>query len=256
MNQQPPHTLKPKQTDILYLLYKFRFLNRIQIQTLLKHKYYSRITTWLNDLTKHKYINCEFNRTIGNKPSVYCLGTAGRKELLGKENIKNHLLERVYQEKKASPQFKIRAMMIVDIYISLLDLTQENKAKLTFLTETDMTGMKYLPLPHPHAFFSIEQEKVKKRYFLEVFDEQTSTKWLYKRVQQFFHYYEEHYWQDHNKNPFPEILFVYCDLDTKKELEKFIKRKLDEFENISFSLTSWEQIKLNGLRKDILYKIL
>lgn len=255
MNQQPQQTLKTKQTDILFLLYKFRFLNRIQIQTLLKHKNHSRIITWLNDITKYKYINCEFSRTIGNKPSVYCLGTKGRKELLDKENIKNHLLERVYQEKKASTQFKTRSMLIADIYISLLKLTEKNKAKLTFLTETDMSGMNYLPLPHPHAFFSIEQEKVKKRYFLEVFDEKVSSKWIFKRVQQYFHYFEENYWQDHNKNPFPEILFVYCDLDTKKELEKFIKRKLDEFENISFSLISWEQIKLNGLRKDALYRV-
>lgn len=255
MNQQPQHILKPKQTNILYLLYKFRFLNRIQIQTLLKHKYYSRITLWLNDLTKYKYVSCEFNRTIGNTPSVYSLGTKGRKELLGQKNIKNHLLERVYQEKKASPQFKSRSMRIADIYISLVNLTEKNKAKLTFLTETDMSGVKYLPLPRPHAFFSIEQEKAKKRYFLEVFDERVSNKWLFKRVQQYFHYFEENYWQDHNKNPFPEIIFVYCALDTKKELEKFIKRRVDEFEGISFSLASWEDIKRRGLNKEILYKV-
>lgn len=255
MNQQPPRILKPKQTDILYLLYKFRFLNRIQIQTLLKHKYYSRITTWLNDLTKYKYINCEFSRTIGNKPSVYCLGTNGRKELLNKENIKNNLLERVYQEKKSSLQFKTRSMMIANMYISLLGLTEKNKAEFTFLTETDMTGMKYLPLPHPHAFFSIKQEDIKKRYFLEVFGEKASNKWLFKRIQQYFHYFEENYWQDHNKNPFPEILCVYCDIDTKNELEKFIKRRIDEFEDISFSLASWEDIKRQGLSKGVLRRI-
>jgi hypothetical protein len=44
----PP--LTPKQQEILKLLYKYKFLNRTQIQTLLSHKDKRRIITWLKDL--------------------------------------------------------------------------------------------------------------------------------------------------------------------------------------------------------------
>ena len=247
--------LKQKQIDILMLLYKFRFLNRSQIQILLNHKYHSKTLSWLNELAKDKYVVRDYNRTLAGKPAVYFLGTNGRKELIGKENIKASLLDRVYQEKRTSLVFRNHCMLIADIYISLLELTQKYDGKLKFFTKTDLTDIKYLMFPHPDAYFSIEEKTITKRYFLEVFDEYPSPKWLYKRVQQYFYYYSQNFWQDHNKHPFPEIIFAYHDPSTKKDLEKMIKERLEDDENISFFLTSWEQIKLNGLRKDTLYKV-
>lgn len=247
--------LKDRQLQILMLLYRFRFLNRTQIQKLLNHKNHTLVIHWLNELVKTKHIVSEFKRQLGNVPTVYFLGTSGRKELLKRVDIKQKLLKRVYQEKKASLVFRNRCMAVADIYISLLSLTQKNKAILSFYTTVDLTDMKYLPLPHPDAFFSIQQIIVKKRYFIEVFDSQASEKWLYKRVQQYFNYFEENYWQDHNKNPFPEIIFVYHDLKTKGYLEKLIKRRLEEFEDLSFALASADAISQKGISKEILYKV-
>jgi hypothetical protein len=48
--------ITPKQQEIPKLIYKFRFLNRIQIQTLLNHKYHKRIIDWLNDLVGKEYL--------------------------------------------------------------------------------------------------------------------------------------------------------------------------------------------------------
>ena len=88
-----------------------------------------------------------------------------------------------------------------------------------------------------------------------MFNPQVSEKWLYKRVKQYFKYYEEQYWQDHNKNQFPEIIFVYFDEKTKKTLIKYIQKSLDYEENINFSLTSVEEIKTKGISKEVLQKI-
>lgn len=247
--------LKDKQTEILLNLYRFRFLNRNQIQRLLNHKKHNRIIKWLNELTKEKYVIQEFERKIGAIPSVYCLGTNARKELKKRKEIKEKLLERVYQEKNSSPEFKAHNMAIADIYLSLIDLTKKHDAKLTFYTTVDLTDMKYLVLPHPDAYFSIQQKEMTKRYFLDVFNLNASEKWLFKRVKQYFKYYEEDYWQDHNKNPFPEIIFVCFDEKTKKNLIKNIKKGLEDEENLKFSLTTVEEIKNKGLNKDILYKI-
>lgn len=51
-----------KQTEILNLIHKYRFLNRIQIQTFLNHKNKKNINTWLNDLNEKKLI-----KTVGSK---------------------------------------------------------------------------------------------------------------------------------------------------------------------------------------------
>lgn len=247
--------LKDRQLEILMLLYRFRFLNRIQIQKLLNHKNHTLVIHWLNELVKTKHIVSEFKRQLGNVPSVYSLGTNGRKVLLNRTDIKKKLLKRVYQEKKASSSFKSHCMAVADIYLSLLTLVQNNNAKLSFYTTVDLTDMKYLPLPHPDVFFSIQQKEFTKRYFLDVFNPQASEKWLYKRVKQYFKYYEEQYWQDHNKNQFPEIIFVCFDEKTKKTLIKYIKKSLDYEENINFSLTSVEEIKTKGISKEILKRV-
>jgi len=48
--------ITPKQQEIPKLIYKFRFLNRLQIQTLLNHENKRRINSWLKDLSKKEYL--------------------------------------------------------------------------------------------------------------------------------------------------------------------------------------------------------
>jgi len=45
-----------KQQDILKHLYRYRFLNRIQIQALMGHKNNRRIAEWLKDLRDEQYL--------------------------------------------------------------------------------------------------------------------------------------------------------------------------------------------------------
>jgi len=175
--------------------------------------------------------------------------------LTGKDEIKEKILKRVYQEKKSSQAFKNHCMCVAGIFISLAKLTDSNKAKLTFYTNVDLTDIKYLPLPHPDAYFSIQQKESVKRYFLDIFNPGVSNKWIYKRIKQYFKYYDEDYWQEHNKNPFPEIIFVCFDEKTKKNLIKNIKKGLEDEENLKFSLTTVEAIKSKGLGKEILHKV-
>lgn len=254
MTNKPPK-LKDRQLEILMLLYRFRFLNRIQIQQLLNHKNHTLVIHWLNELKEQKYIVSFFKKELGNIPTVYCLGTKARKVLIGKDGIKDKLLKRVYQEKKSSQAFKNHCMTVADIYLSLIKLTQTNNAKLTFYTTVDLADIKYLPLPHPDSFFSIKQKEMIKRYFLDIFNTGVSNKWIYKRIKQYFKYYDENYWQDHNQNPFPEIIFVYYDLKTKKEMERIIRRNLEEEPSLLFSLVMFNDIKKKDIGKDVLYRI-
>ncbi len=45
-----------KQIEIIDLVYKFRFINRTQIQKILNHKDPRRINAWLKELVEYKYL--------------------------------------------------------------------------------------------------------------------------------------------------------------------------------------------------------
>ena len=59
----PP--LTTKQKHILTFIYRYRFLNRIHIQTLFAHKSPSLINEWLADLTTKKYLNIHIGSELG-----------------------------------------------------------------------------------------------------------------------------------------------------------------------------------------------
>jgi hypothetical protein len=68
-----------KQQEILKLLYKYRFLNRIQIQQLMNHKDKKRVIVWLRDLRKKQYIEWIYSTDFveKTKPAIYYLSLNG-----------------------------------------------------------------------------------------------------------------------------------------------------------------------------------
>ena len=92
----------PKQLNILLLLYRFRFLNRIQIQKLLNHKDPRRINTWLKDLTGKTIIGRHYSTKLkeNTKPAIYYLMTKSKSLLIDQNGVDNKLLlKRIYREK-------------------------------------------------------------------------------------------------------------------------------------------------------------
>ena len=72
--------ITPKQQEIPKLIYKFRFLDRTQIQSLLNHHYHKRIIDWLNDLSEKEYLeNLPKDNTFEqrSKPTIYRIGING-----------------------------------------------------------------------------------------------------------------------------------------------------------------------------------
>ena len=210
-------------------------------------------------MTKKRIIARDFSEKFGEntKPAIYCLDIKSKEILLKHKDFKTLFLHRIYDDKNSSRNFKNHCVLIADIYLSLLSLTKKNKTKLNFHTNIDLKGMQYMILSEPDAYFAITENKnLIKRYFLDIFDKSSSDKWSYKRVIQYFNYYSKNYWQDHNKNSFPEVILVFPNDKLKNNLEKFIKKKLmEEYADIPFYLSTWEEIKSQGINKDILYKV-
>lgn len=256
--------MKPQQKNILLLIYKFRFLNRSHIQTLLNHKQRNKIIIWLNELTEKKYLKRYYNQKFAGVPAAYSLGSMGRKYL--KENkdkladINEQLLDRVWRESKCTQKFKKHCMFIADIYISLLNLIKQidnGKGKLNFFTKTDLKGVENLIVPEPDVYFTItDSNENTKRYFLDIFDDLTPRMVLRKRIKQYFSYFIKGIWQDNMKHDFPEIIIICPDNTSKNYLNNFIKRMLSErTEDMSFYLSLREEIKIQGINKQVLHKV-
>ncbi len=129
-------TITNKQKEILLLLYKFRFLNRRHIQTLLKHKTPITINNWLKDLTEKQYISRIFKRswTENNVPAKYYISLQGIRFLKMQPDCKKEYLRKLYREKDRSQTFIDHCLYIADTYLSFLDTTKESLSPYQFYT--------------------------------------------------------------------------------------------------------------------------
>jgi hypothetical protein len=248
-----------RQQEILHYLYQFRFLTRNQLQALLNHKQYNRIIIWLNELTESGYIKRYYDKKKVTEPAIYSLGNNGRKYL--KQNavelkIKPQLLDRIWRESTLSKQFRDHCLQVSDLYLSLLQLTTNSMATLHFYTKTDLTGLKYLILPYPDAYFSIKETNGRqKAYFLDIFDDLPARMMLRKRVRQYFEYFEADYWQDHNTNPFPTIIFICPDNRSLNYLTTHIQTRLNDEPELDFYLSTKDVIHRLGFCREALQKV-
>ena len=247
-------SLTTKQSEILLLLYRYRFLTSIHIQQFLHHKNNTRISLWLKDLHDKHIIARHYSKTIGeiNKPAVYYLGTKSRKHLLENKNCIPDLLNRVYQEKKRTPTFQNHWLFIADLYFHHQIATKEENATFQFFTQTDLSEFAYAPLSLPDAFITVtESDKTTKRYFVEVFDENARRDDIRGCITSYCKYFKGKYWHNHYIFPFPKILIICSNTHTKEFLSRFIPKTLKEQEiEIEFFLAMRQDIQQRGIQVD------
>ena len=76
-----------KQSDILKLLYTYRYLDRKQIQLAMNHTDKRRILAWLKDLREKHYVEWIYSTDFAEKtkPAIYYLGLNGVRYLKTQE---------------------------------------------------------------------------------------------------------------------------------------------------------------------------
>ncbi len=249
----------PKQLQILLLLYRFRFLDRTQIQQFLNHKNHRRIIAWLNDLTNKNIIGRKYSQKLkeNTKPAIFHLATKSRGILLNHPDTSEKLLKRVYREKVRSKRLIDHCLLVANIYFYLEKQTQVTKNKLHFFTKTDLSNHYYLPYNRPDAYIAVESEDEKKRYFLEIIDEGTPRFMLRSKIAQYVEYFEEKTWNNKTGYPNPTLLFVCPDENIKTFLHKHIAQVLEEEveDEIDFYLTTREIIKDSQLQSNVWEKV-
>lgn len=245
--------IKPKQYQILNLIYRFRFLNRKQIQQILNHKNHYRTQEWLKDLIQNKFINQYYDNNLATTPAIFSLASNGRKCLKESNEFKIEILNRVWRESKYSIEFKEHCLTLASVYINLNNQINNSKSKLFFYTKVDLYDIGHLIKPYPDAYFAIENNEGIKRYFLDIFDDLPPSV-LRKRVSQYFEYFNSDEWQDNTDREFPEIILVCPNRRLKNHLFYYIQNKLGE-EGPSFYLAVKEMILSKGLCREVLQKV-
>jgi len=222
------NNLTKKQLEILIYLYRFRFLNRSQIQKLLNHKKISRTNCWLKDLYNKKIIGRNYSNRLGDNimPAIYYLKTKSKSYLGDQIEKDDKLMKRIYGEKNRSFKFINHCLLSADFYINLKK--SHMPQEIFFYTKIDLLNHDYFPLNRPDVYVAIKKSKKIKRYFLEIIDNGTPRFIIRANIKQYLKYYDDQTWQEVTKHPFPKILILCPNELIKKYLHAFIPRIMVE----------------------------
>ncbi len=238
--------LTKKQQEILRLLYKFRFLNRIQIQAFLGHKDPKTINMWLRDLRSKGYVEWIYSTHFAEKtkPAIYYLNLNGVRYLRtltitnkdgddGETVVSPYYppeeLRKRYKEPTRSQTFIDRCVLIADCALALEREDAANEARGKKLRYYYQTEADYLlersyyhfvldiddGLIQPQLIFCQdklgEQEETIISYILEVFDPTLPRYRMKKRLGDYVKFLDEEgsEWQDETSTEqLPIVLFV------------------------------------------------
>ncbi|HZQ29609.1 MAG TPA: replication-relaxation family protein [Patescibacteria group bacterium] len=127
MNYRELPNITLKQKEIMDLVFRFRFINRKQIQRLLNHKDPKRINAWLKDLVDKKYLSRIYSHKLleNTKPAIYFLNNNGilwARYEKGQEyraddwQLDIKYLKKFYQDKHASQTFINHCIALSEFY--------------------------------------------------------------------------------------------------------------------------------------------
>ena len=203
-------TITNKQKEILLLLYRFRFLNRIQIQSLLKNKSPRNVNVWLKDLTDKNYTCRIFERKVGiNEPAIYFIDKNGIKFFSSAEGADKRTLRKLYQEKRRSQAFIDQCILISEIYIKLQD---QNLPGFKLYTQSDFPSNGLIRDLFPSFAYIVSDNGNIKHYTCEIIKEKTPRFAIRSRIEQYIQFFKD--------QPDMTIVFVSQSEKLRQYIEK------------------------------------
>lgn len=264
-NDQPTKTLPKisnKQQEILKFIYHFRFLNRIQIQTLLNHKDHKTINLWLKDLTEKEYINRIYSTKFGEntKPAVYYIGANGIKFLKALVDCPKEQVAKLHREKDRLNSFIANCQFLADIYI---ELRNRNTGEMSYTVSTSAVFLNpnspYHFLANSHIDLVVGRKQtanggMKKYYLLEIIGSTLPGYSVRKRIKDYFDFYFSNDWEDNVSNTFPTIILVFETLPAMLPTKKLVNRLREENDNLNdlhIRFATTDEIKERGVTGEI-----
>lgn len=245
----PPIT--PKQQEILKLLYKYRFLNRIQIQTLLTHKDKRRIITWLKDLREKEYIDWQYDTTnfiAKSQPAIYYLSLNGIRYLRSLNEYPTDELRKRYKDSTRTQVFIDRCLLIGDCCIALIAKSND-ELRYAFSLPADYTNPNdlhhYLSEINPHLYISKHQGDNVTKYLLESFEQTLPKYQLRKRLKDYVEYLN-----DSNTESLV-VLLVCANTADLLYVKHSVRRLIDDNDDMQIRVTTLDKLKTSGITSTI-----
>lgn len=209
-----------KQQEIVRLLYRFRFLNRIQIQTLLNNKDHRNINTWLKDLHTKQYVGRIFdNSYIKNTiPAKYFTSLNAIRYLKQSDKIDSSILKKYRQEKRRSASFIDKSIFVADIYLKLLNLPVSKGADFKFYTQQDFPIDAQIRELLPDFAYVYKTGKNLEHFVGEIFSDKMPRYAVRGRVRKYLEYFDE----DEGKPT--NILFICANDLTQNFIQRYVSR--------------------------------
>jgi hypothetical protein len=264
-------SLTKKQQEILTLIYKYRFLNRIQIQAFLNHKHHKRINDWLKDLTQKEYLRRIYSHKFGEntKPAIYYLAHNGIGFLKTEYNLSSEYLTKFYRNKDRSEDLINQCVLIGDIVLNFKNRgiqSKQEEHELSYLvaTATDLANPYYRFHILAELKIDLVVKKQKKKrtgkrttesfFLFQIFTPTLPRDSIRKRIKDLIGFYNQGDWEEIEDKTFPSIMIICPTLSTLIYAKRLGKRLLEEEDNpddLHFEFTTFDQVKKHGVTGEI-----
>lgn len=250
-------SITTKQQEILQLLYRYRFLNRIQIQTLLHHKDYKTINVWLKDLREKEYVTWIYSTDFmeKSKPAVYHLSINGVRFLKTTHEYPATELRKRYREHERSEGFILRSRLVADSCIDL-EAKSSQKTRYAWQTQADYAdpASEYHFLVEadgiqPQLHFTEQKAGKTTHYLLEIIDPTLPQYRLRKRLKDYVTYMADEEWEGESDEPLVVRLVLpttYLLIYAKRAIRKRLEDVWDE-DNVTIQLTTVDKLRQGGV---------
>lgn len=261
-----PHTTN-KQQEILKLLYRHRFLNRIQIQAFLQHNDKGLSSKWLKDLKEKQYIEWIYSTDFveKTKPAIYYLSLNGVRFLRQLGEYPPEELRKRYTESSRKQPFIDRCLLLADCCLNM-DARSADGSGVTYsyATEADYTDPdnKYYFLNdsefiRPHLCYLKEQianeDIMTTSYWVEIFDATTPRYMVKKKLKGYVNFLDSDEWESGTGDGELPIVHIACNSVVELIYAKRYTRKLledvgqEDNEGICVRFATTEQVEKLGV---------
>ena len=265
----PPIT--SKQQTIIQLIYRYRFLERKQIQAFLGHTDKRRVSAWLKELREKQFIDWSYEPTSpGNesKPAIYFMGLNGIRFLRQLEDYLEEELRKRYKESTRQQDFISRCLLLAECCLQLEGRNKDDDGvTYSYALEADYTDpandynfLSESEYIHPHLCFDKKEDTdeglLESIYLLEIFDPTTPRYMVKKKLKGYVTFLDKRETDEwkHSKGDeeLPIVLIacpslaelIYAKRYTKMLLEKY---ELQDDEDVHIRFAAVEQVKRQGV---------
>ena len=260
-----PHITNKQQT-LIRLLYRYRFLERKQLQAFMHHTDKRRMSAWLKDLRDKHYIEWIYtpdDPTESTKPAIYYLGLNGIRFLRQTEDYPEEQLRKRYAELVRKQSYLDRCLLLADgcldmetrsadgsKYIYSLEadyLDPDNE--YNFLAESDFI--------HPSlCYLKVEEDDddyIEMHYLVEAFDATTPRYMIRKKLKDYIAFLDSDEWESGMGGVDLPIIHIACPSINELAYAKRCVRKFledigqEDNEDFCVRFTTIEQIKKLGV---------